>query len=179
MKNSMGRHWEDIISSFIFMGISGICVLGILLMTRREFIAIFWPLIACFLIGVFSLFILIKILLKIFPFQTSKKTVIKKNAKSEKNKKCIENKPDYLKVSFLAFSIFIYSYITRIIGFWLSTPLFIIAILCILGERKKIIIILCGVLTTIAFIILFGYVVGIPLPKGMFIFRRISNFLYY
>jgi len=178
MKNSMRKNWEDIISSCLFIGISGICVLGILLMTRREFIAVFWPLVICFLLGVFSLFTLIKVLLNIFPFQKSKKTVEKEPFKIEKNKKGMENGPDYLKVSFIGLSILIYSYITRIIGFWLSTPMFIITILFILGERKKTTILLAGVLTTIAFIILFGYALGTPLPKGMFVFRRISIFLY-
>ena len=112
MKNKRGNVLKDMLSGSLLLTLSGICILGIFLMTKKEMIAVFWPIVVCFLLGFCSLFIIIRSLINIY----SHNSIRKKSEEEKTDKKEIE-KPDYFKVGFVLLSIFIYSFLNRFVGF--------------------------------------------------------------
>jgi hypothetical protein len=64
------------------------------------------------------------------------------------------------------------------IGFALSIFCFIIVFLRLAGVRKPLSLILSSVLGTVGLLYLFVKVVYLPLPKGAWLFERVTLFVY-
>lgn len=72
----------------------------------------------------------------------------------------------------------LFTLLLNVIGFFFSVLLLTPAVLLVLGERKKLVIILLTIFIPIIFTILFGVVLSIPLPRGVGIFLEISRLFY-
>lgn len=96
--------------------------------------------------------------------------------KFEREKKRIED--SILKFFVALVIIGLYFFNLVIFGFIIITPIFLIAFMYILGERKKIWMI--GVSLGITFLIVYVFtkVMYVPLPRGTGIFLNISKFFY-
>ncbi|PWI32677.1 hypothetical protein DI392_14810 [Vibrio albus] len=64
------------------------------------------------------------------------------------------------------------------VGFWFGTAIIIPSVMYILNERKPVKMALTTVIGAIAFTVVFGNVLSIPLPRGIGIFESVSYLLY-
>ena len=64
------------------------------------------------------------------------------------------------------------------IGFGLSTLIYIPAFILVLGERRKLVLILSPLLVTVFVILIFSRFIAIPFPKGVGIFAAFSRLFY-
>jgi putative tricarboxylic transport membrane protein len=71
-----------------------------------------------------------------------------------------------------------YIIIIPLIGFLLSTVLFILAFILALDERRKTVLIISPLLITAAVIVVFAKFITMPLPKGVGIFAEFSRLFY-
>lgn len=78
------------------------------------------------------------------------------------------------KLMISAIVLFAYVFLLDKIGFLFSTPLFLLAYMIILGQKKRSIRIIVALATTIILYVLFARFLMIPLPRGYGIFRSIS-----
>lgn len=75
-------------------------------------------------------------------------------------------------------SIILYSIGLYIFGFILSSILFLYLLTQVLGAKKQLMIILVSVIVTVLFVGLFSNLLGVPLPRGIGIFRAFSLMFY-
>lgn len=71
-----------------------------------------------------------------------------------------------------------YILLLPIIGFLFVTPLLFILLAWLLGLRKKILLVSFTIISSGVFILLFIYLLNIPFPRGVGIFRTMSFFVY-
>ena len=64
------------------------------------------------------------------------------------------------------------------IGFGLSTLLYVPAFILVLGERRKLVLILSPLLVTVFVILIFSRFIAIPFPKGVGVFAAFSRLFY-
>lgn len=88
-------------------------------------------------------------------------------AKHHKQKVNTMNLRKNLYVIYIAIIMLIYLLIMRIIGFLVLTPIFVGIVLWILNYRKVKTIILLSTTFTIAILIVFQFMLNIPLPQGV------------
>ncbi|MDQ0338197.1 membrane protein implicated in regulation of membrane protease activity [Caldalkalibacillus uzonensis] len=74
--------------------------------------------------------------------------------------------------------IILYALIMGYIGFTLASFLFVIAAAWVFGMRKWYLLVLNGAVSTAVIVLLFGNLLGVPLPRGIGILREISFLLY-
>jgi len=72
----------------------------------------------------------------------------------------------------------LYIFIMPWIGFGLSTLLYVPAFILVLGERRKLVLILSPLLVTVFVILIFSRFIAIPFPKGVGIFAAFSRLFY-
>lgn len=75
-------------------------------------------------------------------------------------------------------SIIIYVILLNLIGFIISTVLFLFGITFLLGQKKKVNAAIFAIVTTTVFVLLFTSLLEIPLPRGIGIFRQFSLLFY-
>ncbi|MFZ4451613.1 tripartite tricarboxylate transporter TctB family protein [Salibacterium aidingense] len=79
----------------------------------------------------------------------------------------------------IIFGVFIlYTYIMAFTGFTLTTLFFIMTITLLFGLKRKTYSVFIGIAGTAAFVLLFGVLLNIPLPRGVALFRELSFYLY-
>ena len=71
-----------------------------------------------------------------------------------------------------------YIFLLPWLGFVLTTPFFIILIMKILGENKSVRIISVALITSTTFVLLFGKIIGIDLPRGISFLKKLSRLIY-
>lgn len=71
-----------------------------------------------------------------------------------------------------------FTILSDFIGFLFAAVFITLTLLLILGERKHIRIIALVIIVPIGFSLLFGGLLGVPLPRGVGIFNEISRFIY-
>jgi putative effector of murein hydrolase len=64
------------------------------------------------------------------------------------------------------------------IGFGLSTLIYVLAFILVLGERRRLVLILSPILVTVLVILIFSKFIAIPFPKGVGIFAAFSRLFY-
>ncbi|UAL48021.1 tripartite tricarboxylate transporter TctB family protein [Sutcliffiella horikoshii] len=72
----------------------------------------------------------------------------------------------------------IYVLLLNVIGFVISTPLFLYGISLLLGQKKQLYSVIFGFVTTVVFVGLFSVLLSIPLPRGIGVFRQLSLLFY-
>jgi putative tricarboxylic transport membrane protein len=82
------------------------------------------------------------------------------------------------RLVFSAIVLLVYIFIMPLIGFILSTPLFVAAFVYALGEKRKKVLYLAPPLITAGIVLLFGTFIGIRFPRGPEFFATISRFFY-
>ncbi|MFS0689387.1 tripartite tricarboxylate transporter TctB family protein [Sporosarcina sp. 179-K 8C2 HS] len=86
--------------------------------------------------------------------------------------------PVLIQFGGIVLAIAIFTILSDFIGFLFSAVFITLALLLILGERKHIRIIALVILLPIGFSLLFGGLLGVPLPRGIGFFNEISRFIY-
>jgi len=96
------------------------------------------------------------------------------------SEKAETSKADSGKVRFLfgVGFIVLYLILMQIFGFIILTPIFMIAFMYLLGERKKIWIFVVSIGITIIIIFAFTKAMYVPLPRGKWIFLDFSHLFY-
>lgn len=108
---------------------------------------------------------LFSIVLIVFSVALIIETIIK--AKNSKEKEKVTNLRENKFVIYIAVLMFIYLLLMRPIGFLILTPFFIGFILWILKYRKVKKIILLSTTFTIAILLVFQFMLNVPLPQGI------------
>jgi putative tricarboxylic transport membrane protein len=100
--------------------------------------------------------------------------------KKGNSKKVETSKVDSGKVRFFFAigSIALYLVSMQIFGFIILTPFFMIAFMCLLGEKSKIWIFAVSIGITILIVIAFTKAMYVPLPRGEWIFLEFSHLFY-
>ncbi len=103
-----------------------------------------------------------------------------KNVEEEEG---LEKKEGYsrenrVKVILSVLCLLFYITVMPFIGFILSTLLFIFPLIFVLGERRKWVLMLSPLLVTGLIVLVFGKLIGMPLPKGMGVFAAFSRLFY-
>jgi len=80
------------------------------------------------------------------------------------------------KVALSAVLLIIYVIVMPWIGFVLSTFLYVLAFILVLGERRKWVVISSPILVTGLVILIFSKFIAIPFPRGMGLFAAFSRF---
>lgn len=75
-------------------------------------------------------------------------------------------------------SILVFVIAIEFLGFLISSIFLTLALLLVLGERKKKRMILLTIIVPIGFTLVFGQLLSVPLPRGMGIFQELSRFIY-
>jgi len=133
----------------------------------------FWPMLTLALAILLSLIMLLSNLIK---YNREKKQTGSVEPTSAEAKVEIKNlrKKIALSMVFLLFYIIIMPWI----GFILATFLYILGFILLLGERRKLVLILSPVLATALIVIIFAKFIAIPVPKGVGIFAALSRLVY-
>lgn len=63
-------------------------------------------------------------------------------------------------------------------GFILATPFFVVLNMKTLGENNLVRIIPVALITTTVFVLLFGRIIGVDLPRGIYFLKTFSRFIY-
>jgi putative tricarboxylic transport membrane protein len=131
----------------------------------------FWPLLSLGFATILSLLWLIANLRKFSKKkqETEKKPVPESAAETWSRRK---------KVGLSLICLFFYIVLIPLIGFILSTVLFILAFILALDERRKTVLIISPLLITAVIIVVFAKFITIPLPKGIGIFTEFSRLFY-
>jgi putative tricarboxylic transport membrane protein len=74
--------------------------------------------------------------------------------------------------------LFLYMFLMSYIGYIISTLAFTLAAMLMLGNRNKVHLFLTPLLTTGLVFIIFTHAMYIPLPKGISVFRTVSQFFH-
>ena len=82
------------------------------------------------------------------------------------------------KIALCSLCLLVYIIITPLIGFILSTMLFILAFVLALEEKRKLVLIISPPLITAVIILIFAKFIMMPLPKGVGIFAEFSRLFY-
>jgi len=82
------------------------------------------------------------------------------------------------KIALSAILLLLYIVIMPWIGFGLCTLLYVPAFILVLGERRKLVLILSPLLVTVFVILIFSRFIAIPFPKGVGIFAAFSRLFY-
>lgn len=82
------------------------------------------------------------------------------------------------KIALCSICLLAYIIVAPLIGFILSTVLFILAFILALGEKRRAVLILSPPVITAAVIIIFAKFILMPLPKGVGIFAEFSRLFY-
>lgn len=104
--------------------------------------------------------------------------------KSYKAKQGVDNKVNgkikELDPGFLAVLsvIIIFVLVIDFVGFWFGAAIIVSSVMYILNQRKPLQMVLTTVISAIAFTVVFGNILSIPLPRGVSIFESISYLLY-
>lgn len=80
----------------------------------------------------------------------------------------------FLAVSFIV----LYLILLKLVGFIAITPIFLFSFMYLLGERKKIWMIIVPIGMTILIVYAFTKVMYVPLPRGTGLFLKFSQFFY-
>jgi len=72
----------------------------------------------------------------------------------------------------------IYIVVMPWIGFGLSTLIYVLAFILVLGERRKLVLIFSPILVTVLMVLIFSKFIAIPFPKGVGIFAAFSRLIY-
>lgn len=97
--------------------------------------------------------------------------------KENMNSQRVPSKSTFLIIGLITL-VALYTISLNTIGFLLATVLLIPAVLLLLGEKRKTLILLLTLITPVLFTVLFGVILKIPLPGGTGIFLEISRLLY-
>ncbi len=82
------------------------------------------------------------------------------------------------KIALSVILLLLYIVVMPWIGFGLSTLLYVPAFILVLGERRKLVLILSPLLVTVFVILIFSRFIAIPFPKGVGMFAAFSRLFY-
>ena len=131
----------------------------------------FWPLLS---LGVATILSLAWLMINLGKYSRDKQ---KTEEKSE-TESAAEAWSRRKKVGLSLVSLLCYIVIIPLIGFLLSTILFILAFILALDERRKAVLLVSPPLITVVIILVFAKFITIPLPKGVGIFAEFSRLFY-
>lgn len=103
--------------------------------------------------------------------------VIKKYKEREKNEKMSLKELNVVFIGILA-GMVMYTLVVNTIGYFITSLIFLAVVLYLLGERKKVMLILFPLIVAIIFTLLFGRVLSVPLPRGIEPLKSLSYFFY-
>lgn len=123
----------------------------------------------------FPIFILILlVILLLLSLINTIKAYVKNKNKTASN---LSRESIFMVVSLVIF-IALFTLVLDKIGFFFSILLLTPSVLFVLGERRKLIVILLTIFIPIVFTILFGVILSIPLPRGIGLFMEFSRLIY-
>jgi putative tricarboxylic transport membrane protein len=82
------------------------------------------------------------------------------------------------KIALCSVCLLVYIILTPLIGFILSTILFILAFVLALEEKRRLVLIISPLMITAVVIVVFAKFITIPLPRGVGMFAEFSRFFY-
>ncbi|PJC87239.1 hypothetical protein CSW98_04875 [Vibrio sp. HA2012] len=100
---------------------------------------------------------------------------ISQSEKTGKKEKIKELDPGFLAVLAV---IVVFVLVIDFVGFWFGAAIIVSSVMYILNQRKPLQMALTTVISAIAFTVVFGNILSIPLPRGVGIFESISYLLY-
>lgn len=160
-----------IVAFFIFMLINSVGLHEI----RRfgEMGSGFWPMLVLSAATLLSLFLLISNLRK---YRKDKEKAPSVAAVSPEARMDVRNRRKKFALSVIF--LLIYIVIMPWVGFGLSTLVYVLAFILVLGERRKFVMIFSPILVTVLMILVFSRFIAIPFPKGVGIFAAFSRLIY-
>jgi putative tricarboxylic transport membrane protein len=159
------------VAFFIFMLINSVGLHEI----RRfgEMGSGFWPILVLSAATLLSIFLLISNFMKYL--KDKEKTPSGAAISPEAQ---IDVKSRRKKFALSVIFLLIYIVIMPWIGFVLSTLVYVLAFILVLGERRKLVLIFSPILVTVLMILIFSKFIAIPFPKGVGIFAAFSRLIY-
>jgi hypothetical protein len=133
----------------------------------------FWPTLILSLMLLCSIALLI---INLIAYRKEKKTVFSAPDISAEELK--EKRGGRKQVAFSAAVMLVYILVMPLIGFILSTPIFVAAFIYALGETRKKVLLLAPPLITLGIVLLFGTFIGIRFPRGPELLAPISRIFY-
>lgn len=132
----------------------------------------FWPLLSLGVTSILSLIWLIGNLRRYFreKRETAEEPLLRETVAAPRG--------GQKKVALCGFCLLTYIIITPLIGFILSTVLFILAFILALEEKRRLVLILSPPLITAVIIVIFAKFIMMPLPKGIGVFAEFSRLFY-
>ncbi|MEI8658601.1 tripartite tricarboxylate transporter TctB family protein [Vibrio sp. Hal054] len=119
--------------------------------------------------------IILAILLLIPSLYKAFKAYKSQGESSKNNGKIKELDPGFLAVlSVIVMFVLVIDYV----GFWFGAAIIVSSVMYILNQRTPLQLALTTVISAIAFTVVFGNILSIPLPRGISIFQSISYLLY-
>src|SRR5699024_981959 len=128
-----------------------------------------WP------VFVLSLMLLLSIILLVRSVLEKKRFVIRDNDSVEEDEETTTYKIKLFARHWYVFVILaLYFFTMPFLGFLVSTFFFVLFLTCLLNMKKKIIIFLTGLISSVALTFLFATFLKLPLPRGQSIFYELS-----
>ena len=132
----------------------------------------FWPLLS---LGTTSILSLIWLIVNLRRYSREKSKTAEKPPTRET---VAMQRRGQKKVALCSLCLLAYIVITPLIGFILSTVLFILTFILALEEKRKLVLIISPPLITTVIMLIFAKFIMMPLPKGVGIFAEFSRLFY-
>jgi putative tricarboxylic transport membrane protein len=132
----------------------------------------FWPLLS---LGTTSILSLIWLIGNLRRYSREKKEAVEERPMPEA---VAVKRAGQKKIALCSLCLLVYIIITPLIGFILSTVLFILTFILALEEKRKLVLIISPPLITTVIMLIFAKFIMMPLPKGVGIFAEFSRLFY-
>ena len=132
----------------------------------------FWPLLS---LGTTSILSLIWLIGNLRRYSREKKEAVEERSMPET---VAVKRAGQKKIALCTLCLLAYIILTPLIGFILSTVLFILTFILALEEKRRLVLIISPPLITAVVMLIFGKFIMMPLPKGVGIFAEFSRLFY-
>jgi putative tricarboxylic transport membrane protein len=132
----------------------------------------FWPLLSLGIAGILSLVWFIGNLMR---YSREKRGAIKKHSTPET---VAAQRAGQKKIALCSACLLVYIILTPLIGFLLSTVLFILAFILALEEKRRLVLVISPLVITAVIFVIFAKFITMPLPKGVGVFAEFSRLFY-
>jgi hypothetical protein len=133
----------------------------------------FWPILILSTAALLSAFLLLSSILKL------RKEKGKEEAEEALSPEETASRNKQRKIVFLcAVVTLVYIFAMQAIGFALATLLYVLAFVIVLGERRKMVLLVSPILVTVLILVVFSMFIAMPLPKGIGFFAGFSRFFF-
>lgn len=132
----------------------------------------FWPLLS---LGIAAILSLVWFIRNLQQYSREKRRTVEEHPMPET---VTMKRAGQKKIALCSACLLVYIIITPLIGFILSTVLFILTFILALEEKRRLVLIISPLLITAVIIVIFGKFIMMPLPKGVGVFAEFSRLFY-